>query len=158
MKVMSVSVLPLLSLTTPYEKVSQVSDTGRLWITSGAIQGNVPTKDMCVVWVKNLDAPKSQICRDASRIETQFAAKTKHLFWWFLWSMFLLYVYNISYALINRQIFFSTEKERWQHLMTLVLVNGTNVGFYCTVITLFRSMQCHRKMLFGPNMLSLIHW
>lgn len=48
-------------LTTPKEKVSHVSDTGKLWITSGAIHGNVPTRDMCVVCVRNLDAPKSQI-------------------------------------------------------------------------------------------------
>lgn len=52
------------TLTTPKEKVSQVSDTGRLWMTSGAIQGNVPTRDMCVVWVKNFEAPKSQICEN----------------------------------------------------------------------------------------------
>lgn len=37
-------------LTTPYEYVSHVSDTGRLCITSGAIQRKVPTRDMCVVW------------------------------------------------------------------------------------------------------------
>ncbi len=49
------------TLTTPYEYVSQVSDTGRLWMTSGAIQGNVPTRDMWVVWEWNLEAPKSQI-------------------------------------------------------------------------------------------------
>lgn len=44
------SLVSISQRTTPYEYVSHVSDTGRLWITSGAIHGNVPTNDMCVVW------------------------------------------------------------------------------------------------------------
>lgn len=67
--------LYFLSLTTPKENVSQVSDTGRLWITSGAIQGNVPTNDMCVVWVRNLDAPKSQIWSDDNRMDFRVATQ-----------------------------------------------------------------------------------
>lgn len=63
-------------LTTPKEKVSQVSDTGRLWITSGAIHGNVPTRDMCVVCVRNFDAPKSQICGISNRIESNDYCQT----------------------------------------------------------------------------------
>lgn len=63
-------------LTTPKEKVSQVSDTGRLWITSGAIHGNVPTRDMCVVCVRNFDAPKSQICGISNRIESNDYGQT----------------------------------------------------------------------------------
>ncbi len=48
-------------LTTPKDHTSQDSDTGRLWMTSGAIQGNVPARDIFVVLPINLEAPKSQI-------------------------------------------------------------------------------------------------
>lgn len=57
--------------------MSQVSDTGRLWITSGAIHGNVPTRDMCVVCVRNFDAPKSQICGINNGIESNDYRQTR---------------------------------------------------------------------------------
>ena len=51
------------SLTTPYDQTSQLSETGWLWMTSGAIHGNVPAKDIFVVLPINFEAPKSHICK-----------------------------------------------------------------------------------------------
>uniref|UniRef100_A0A6B0V2Z7 Uncharacterized protein n=1 Tax=Ixodes ricinus TaxID=34613 RepID=A0A6B0V2Z7_IXORI len=47
--------------TTPKDQTSQVSEDGRHWITSGAIQGSVPARDIRVVPPAKRDAPKSQI-------------------------------------------------------------------------------------------------
>ncbi|KAG7282238.1 hypothetical protein CRUP_038406 [Coryphaenoides rupestris] len=50
-----------------WNQTRRVSDTGRLWMTSGAIQGKVPTRDTWVVWERNREAPKSQIWRRRRR-------------------------------------------------------------------------------------------
>ena len=52
---------PLKSFFKPLKSLYELFGITCMIITSGAIQGYVPTKDILVVLARNLDVPKSQI-------------------------------------------------------------------------------------------------